>query len=315
MSIFSGDIGDVADTKILTGIVYSRMHNGAPNLNDPLQLVVYSNNVSSAGAGAGTHIAPIMILPFPLKSGVNRIRLLDFSEYPTIFDDVDLFFPTQLVNDPREWTKDKPDVKTIGNYKTSIARLSDFPKLQRDFAIRQSIIDLLTEHYSRGFGFIICQILHAGIRGLLAYVHEIRSDGRLFIPTRRYHNKRVAYDISRFEEQDSTETDSNDIYSLRDDQYLSLYTKRIQMADTSLPPAQLDWDHDIYVINFARIAQNVLISRPGVSYTLAAENRVKNSNNYLRKKLLPQSIALGKIISMHKLHIMSVYKYNHDIII
>jgi hypothetical protein len=372
MCIFSGAVTHVANTKILVGIVYPsslqvREIGGAkkgvkiPDYSSPFQLTVYSNQVGLGGetpleesleVSHRQEYQPAMVLPFPLKKGANRIKILDFSKYAKIFEDLDLLFPHDLEGATRSQDtysfsnsiKDEAplEIHYVGSYQASIVpNWESFDRLQYNhFNLSPDTKELLGRYYRRGFGFMVCQLTRTARDDHqyhpFAYIHEIREDHRLFIPTRHYHkhvdpnpyakyhtltnpNPRYSALSSRSESEEG-----DDLQEVQDmfmktltleDRFLEIHAKKNKMTEDRAAPA-VDWDHEIYVVNFPRVLQNPLLqNKPGVRIIEGNKNRIHNVYTYLDSTLMPKEIAFGKIKFMFKIKITPVYKYNHDILV
>jgi hypothetical protein len=356
MCIFDGNIDNVSGTKIFTSIVYpakliSKNVNGMTKgykmpVGNPLQMVIYSNNVQIAYMDKYTDVdvpgiripSTAMILPFPLIKGENRVKILDMSKYENFFDDIDMVFPT-LKNSGFRGMLSTNDgelpVQHIGNYKASIVpNLNSFDKLQyNEFNLKPDVKELLRKYYSNGYGFMVCILNKKSSRESqfhpFAYVHEIRSDGRIFIPTRHYHKKTVSNPYSRYhnpvdeintnhDDNDNNDNDevsevSNYIYGtlMIDDKWMKLTSKKHDLQSYR-EKTEIDWDHEIYVVNFPRLLKNSLLQKPGVRITNGDLNKLVNFYTYVEASKLPREIVLTKPVSLFKIKIDGNYKYNHD---
>jgi hypothetical protein len=327
MCIFSGIIEHVSNTKILVSVVYPsaleyRSINGVkkgiktPQYNSPFQLTVYSNR-----AAFDAENAPTMILPFPLKHGKNRVKLLDFSRYSKIFEDLDLLFPMEEDQQSFSMNFDEDDeviaVQYIGDYKASIApNFAAISKVSNEFKIVTETKDILEKYYKTGYGFIVCELtVHNQQYSPFAYLHEIRDDRKLFVPTRHFHSHQSASYKLNSELIDDSELDDFYTKTLNEkDAYLEIYEKRLNKPKPQIAAA--DWDHEIFVINFPRITKNPLfIGKPGLKVIPADSARIANVFTYLDSGLIPTEIAFGKIKFAYKMVVTPVYKYNHDFLI
>lgn len=220
MCIIDGPVKHVSNTKILVAPVYQARIVKKTNDDEgsklykqpfgrPMQLTIYSNQVdrddSMLDNEMGVMVRPVaMILPFPLIKGKNRVKLLDLSRYKNIFEDLELLFPDasefEYTNSTRsnsysfDAKEQKLEVYYVGSYKASIVpRFEAFDQLQyKEFNLSPDVKELLRSYYAKGFGFVVCIMSKSGSGSQyhpFAYVHEIREDGRLFVPTRHYHRK------------------------------------------------------------------------------------------------------------------------------
>lgn len=211
MCIFSGAVSNVSTTKILVSPVYQAeivtrreretVRKFKKPVGKPMQLVVYSNKVvldpNDRDNVTGVRNGAAMILPFPLIKGYNRVAVLDMSRYTNFFDDVELLFPLTRSSNGDMIAYDMElansqgmiSVMDIGSYKASIVpKYHDFARLQfGEFNLDSSVSKLLERYYSRDYGFVVCILKPQATYHPFAYVHELRSNGELFVPTRHYH--------------------------------------------------------------------------------------------------------------------------------
>lgn len=212
MCIFSGSVESVASTKILVSKVFQteiveqkekgKKRKFKKPVGKPLQLVVYCNKVVLDPAAhdsiSGTPGGTAMILPFPLIKGKNRIAALNMSLYENFFDDVDLLFPipqkSREFSNSYSLTDGVIDVMKVGSYNVSIVPNYDhFVNLQFDkFNLHPDVTKLLGRYYGKNYGFMVCVLRPQAVYHPFAYVHEIRNNGELFIPTRHYHGNTSA---------------------------------------------------------------------------------------------------------------------------
>jgi hypothetical protein len=334
MCIFSGIIEHVSNTKILVSVIYpselkykniNGLEKGVkmPKYERPFQLTVYSNKTAF-----DTAIKPTMILPFPLKRGGNQVKLLNFCNYARIFEDLDLLFPIDEIEMNATFSNNFDDeeiaVEYIGDYKASI--VPNFDAIahvsKKEFSIAQETVDLLGKYYKTGYGFIVCELtVHNKQYSPFAYMHEIRDDRKLFVPTRHFHshsepNITYKYDSGLLENDESYDLDDFYARTLNTkDKYLEIYEKRLfKQPATKIDP--VDWDHEIYIINFPRIMHNPLYqNKAGLKVIEADSARIKNVFTYLNSSSMPSEIAFGKIKFAYKIVVTPIYKYNHDFLI
>ena len=354
MPIFNGNIENVNHTKIFTSIVYpsklvTKKVNGSVKgykipVGKPLQLVIYSNNVQVQvlekyvdSDVPGLKFSPTaMILPFPLIKGNNRVKILDMSKYNNFFDDIDMVFPTIKGEGFRGMLNNYDDdemleVRNYGIYKASIVpNFNSFDRLPyNEFNLKPDVKELLKKYYSQGYGFVICILNNKNIKSSqfhpFAYVHEIRNDGRLFIPTRHYHKKITSNPYSKYhnpneniniekedEDEDINEV-SNYLYGtlMVDDKWMQLNARRKDLQSYR-EKEEIDWDHEIYVVNFPRLTKNPLLLKPGVRIINGDLNKLVNFYTYVEASRLPKEIVLTKPTYLYKIKIDGNYKYNHD---
>lgn len=364
MCIFSGEIEHVSNTKIFTSVVYpSRMVikkvNGVQKgfkipEGKPLQIIIYSNSVQSSDFTklVDTNVPGIktpmsaMILPVPLIKGSNRIKILDMSKYGNFFEDIDMVFPSTstngfrgLINQSYGLDEDGMlNIEYVGNYKASIVpNFKSFDKLKYDeFNLTADVKKLLQNYYKDGFAFIVCILNNKNSKPSqfhpFAYVHELRTDGRIFIPTRHYHKKIGSNPFAKYynptdaayapvekstrEDKDETDEVNDYIYGtlMVDDKWMKLTAKRKDLQSYR-EKEELDWDHEIYVVNFPRLTKNALLKKPGVRIINGDLNRLVNFYTYIEASKLPKEIVLTKPAYLFKIKIDGNYKYNHDLYI
>jgi len=324
MCIFSGSIREVSSTKILVSYVYPSqlVHVTDPNgkirtfkkktSNKPMQLVVYANSVE-----INSSISPVaMILPFP-SNGRPKIKLLDFSRYESLFEHLESMFPQKISNDySNSFSDDGPiEVLNVGSYKASVVpNLKAFDKLQfNQFGISSEVKNLLSRYYDKNYGFVVCILKADAKYHPFGYIHELRHDNRLFIPTRHFHGGSRDSEISHATEDETSDelTDFMQRSLLAEDEWIRHKVKKNKIRNT----AKLDWDHDIYIINVNRAKQNKMFQQNYMSITSASASKVANYNKYLKLDRIPNFITFGKITDILKLNVHSGYQKNHDIII
>ncbi len=322
MSIISGDIREVSSTKILVSVVYptklvEKIQDGVKKIykvgeGKPLQLTVYSNKVDLGSESAA------MILPFPLISGKNRVKIINMEKYDNIFEDIDLLFPMENPSIFGSGIGQDSEIQTenIGKYKVSLV-----PNLKsiEKFELKPDVKKLLSQYYPKGFGFIVC-ILNSKVKAEyipLAYIHEICSDERLFIPTRHYHTHvNIQNDYrSGFSKEDKDQSEYEDlIYKTLtlNDEWMNLNAKKNNPANMRSKQT-VDWNHNIYVINFPRIKLNPLLKHLGVKITtICPENKFYAA---VESDRLPLEFIFSKPVYVHKITVNNSYKYNHDLFI
>jgi hypothetical protein len=391
MCIFSGSVESVAATKILVSQVYQtqiveQKEKGKKKrykkpVGKPLQLVVYSNKVildpTAHDSIAGTPGGTAMILPFPLIKGNNRVAVLDMSNYENFFDDIELLFPIpQTQSYSNSILSDAIDVVKVGSYNVSIVpNYENFIHLQFDkFNLHPDVTNLLKRYYSHNYGFMVCVLRPQARYHPFAYVHEIRNNGELFVPTRHFHGDTSAGTkfgttmghsvFGKFHDRTDVQGDAhaddqhdersglimddlnlkNNFYdTLMDgDEYISHQMRRTAMGGTPAKQPKkhskrqgvqvldatqahpvrrghdandLDWDHEIYIVNRPTAFSDSILRKPGVSGFAASSGRIEQVANYIDFKRMPNDIAFGSIQSIMKLVITKTYSENHDLFV
>jgi hypothetical protein len=342
MCIFSGPVGAVSRTNILVGAVMQshivtvrdgrggsrRVRRPVPD-RPPMQLTIYSNTVQLNSGSRGEPTA--MILPFPLIKGKNRVKLYDLSKYPKLFKDLDKMF-TRVTKGMNSFSFDSDSssrlkIHNVGSYKASIVpNYESFKKLEiSKFNISPSVIKLLSQFYSEGFGFIVCQIRQNATYHPFGYTHEMRPDGKMWVPTRHHHghvdgNLVKYHDVQTRMPGDEYDEDVNSINShmartLADGDAYMRHTVRRNTLSTYMDRPKIDWDHSIYVINFSRITRDPRYQQDHMSITSADPGRIYKHQDYIKLNKFPNSFILPQIKSMHRLNIYSGYPHNHDLLI
>jgi Zinc finger, ZZ type len=157
------------------------------------QLIVYENNVEQMGRNA-------MVLPVP--SG-DPIALMDLSRYKgNVWEDCESMFPKpprspDFGGESHAWSyqsKAPLPVQRVGGYNcTIVPTMSDFNRLAENvFSLPSDIEEVLKDHYSSGFSFIVCAFQHEVKAHPIAYTSGRLPDGSLFIPTRHAHSAGAA---------------------------------------------------------------------------------------------------------------------------
>lgn len=329
MCIFSGEIQSVSGTKILVAPVYGckletyRKHGVDKQrkvpVGSPLQLTVYSNTVSHTPSDNAT----AMVLPVPLITGPNRFKFVNLQNYSDLFEDLEMMFPKMRsqtrTNSADTNSTDEIPVVQVGSYKASLVnKLRDFSKLNGVFSLDPGTAEILRKYYATGYAFVVCQ-LNPDVTEFtyhpFAYVHELRRDGQLFVPTRHYHDVAstglYVQNAVHFEESQ----DLNEYYMHAinmEDKWISHAFRRKNPPKRA--SANLDWDHTIYVIN-ANVKRNKLLGKMGSPVTPAKPECVREPYLYLNYSKLPTSLSFGKIRSCNKVEINSSFKYNCDLFI
>jgi len=321
MCIFSGPVSSVSKTKIATFCCYDsevkkiNKRNYKSKKGNPLQLIIYENKVN-------INSEPVaMILPFPLIKGVNRIKLVDLSEYPNIMDDIEDLFPyDNLV--AQAYSNSLSDgapipVLHVGSYKVSIVpKFSEFTNLQfNQFGLSPDTHKLLEQYYSEDFGFIVCIIENSKKFHPIAYVHE----GEIpFIPTRHYHRHTVP-------KPDLSEIDNEDVLEISAEMYSE---QQIMRSGNSRQPGaprpgrnissstnEADWDHSIFIFGYGPEKIKKAINGIGVKYTDIPHYNLENIKNRIDFSMFPEYLFFGTISRGTRMTINASYGGNHDIFI
>lgn len=200
MCIFNRPVIEVSQTKILV----------SPTVDDRA-LVIYENKVKrSGGSGFDDQIRVpsleslkgpknAMILPAPLKQE-HDIVMVDLSDPESFsFSDCEKCFLTARRVQKEYWQTESSrgarsaflEVVSVGAYQVSIAKnLEDIKRIDPSvFKVEENIYHLLSSHYRKGFGFVICCFdPNLGVKAHpIAYVCDKEDNGNLFVPCRHEH--------------------------------------------------------------------------------------------------------------------------------
>lgn len=324
MSIVSGDISAVSNVKILVARVYQskiidatdsygRKRRFKKPIGEPLQLTIISNKIelSRNPIDEFGKDSAVMILPVPLKKSRNRISIINLDNYECIFQDFSMLF-----------SKHQLFERCIGNYHTFLASNIDTLKNQHKVVISQDVIEQLEKYYGKGYAFILCVLKVGTTYHPLAYVHELRDDGRLFIPTRRFHGRcsespfLTDNKFSMYRDwKTSNETNLDDHYHdtlMLEDRIMQHQIKRrdVKLNNTEI---QNDWNHEIYIINHPQAITKK--NKNGFQVQVPKLDKLKNINKYIPMQNFPKQITFGGIKAVIRYKIDSKYTGNHDIFI
>jgi len=342
MCIFSGPVSHVSGTKIMISAVAQskivtirdkygktkRVRRAAEG-TQPLQLTVYSNTVSVNGMGEPT----AMILPFPLIKGKNRVQIMDLSKNKNMFKNLDKLFKSKrnkelIMQNALEYFDDADSiaVRNVGSYTTSIVpNFASFDKLQYNaFGLSADVKNLLKQYYAKEFGFIVCILRQDAEYHPFGYTHEIRADGKLFVPTRHFHGNNgganpFVYNEAQTRLPDEPQYDDGvdeiDEFMQRTISDTDPYLHHTLKHGTVRDVPDVDWDHSVYVINYSRILKDLHYKREYMEVKAADPGRLYNIDKYFDTTQFPGSIILPKITSVQRLNIFPGYKNNHDLLI
>ena len=351
--MFCGEISSVKKTRILVGKVYpcrlvdaedklGRARKFKQPFGNPLQLTVFSNQIGLARNPVDERgrSNTAMILPFPIVPDMkNRFKIFSMSEYGGIFDDVEMLFP-DLPEAPTRSEDLALPVMNIGSYSVSVAR--DLGTLERvnpeKFNISQDILALAKQYYPKNFGFIVCILRTNALYHPLGYVHEIRKDGKLFVPTRHHHvqdtnskysmnqfsryrewesgqNGEIdlgnmddnAYSGSRYGDSHRTSVDlDNHFYDtiMQEDKFMRYTIKRTDVDQKARQDVSIEWDHQIYFVNHDPRLKSIQLPLP---------DRIANVYSYLSMNQMPKEITFGGIKSIVRLVLGPTTPGNRDL--
>jgi hypothetical protein len=227
-----------------------------------------------------------------------------------------------LRNATNSYDDDTLEVHYVGSYKASIVpNFKSFGLVDTsEFNLAPDTKEILEKYYKSNYGFIVCQLM-ASRNGdnhkyhPFGYLHEIREDGRLFIPTRHYHKMNEFNPYTKYHlgvDDDNQDVSDHFMSTLSmEDKWLRLNIKKREFSTPKKKPIA-DWDHEVYVINCSRVRRNPLFSNKIGATVLQADS---DTRGYLKLNKLPENFVFGNISNVTKLIIDSSYKYNCDFIV
>lgn len=320
-NMISGSISSVSDTKILVARVYPaklvKMVKDGENVTvkiphgNAMQLVVYSNCVTKGHSRGPT----ALILPFPIPKNGGRFSFLHLDDFPDIFNKLDSMFKSEKSNFAEfERHFDSNILKNMGYYKVSVAsslrKLREISEANLDlFRLESSVMDKLKTYYKTGYGFVICVIDDSNIFRPFGYLHEMREDGSLFVPTRYFYNDTGNDPLNLEIDADDALESFNMKTILQEDKYLEMKLKRRAYNRE----ARIGWDHKIFVINKSSVAKSKLAEHKYVHVKVASRKKMKKVNIYLPAKNFPKSFTFKEIKTVTKIKISSGYTVNGDL--
>lgn len=347
--MFCGAVDEVTSTRMLVAPVYRAMIVQAKDKigrirrfkasadNKALQLVIYANTIrmNKNPIEMDGISRTAMVLPFPIRRGVkNRVAILDMS-YDNVFDDLDALFERDSVSVDiltRNPNGTRPDnmlpIRNVGSYIVSICSdIDDLSKVDSvAFAGVNGLIKFAKQYYPRGFGFIVCNLRFGAQYRPFAYCHELREDGKLFVPLRRCFTAST--------ERCAQQKIDKESFGSTDDGLLDYY-QSVLLGDTSLEMNEMNevnevnemnlddhvlrfthesgkisstncvWDHIVYIINrpYLDKAQKPMQTKFDVLYT------------FLNSNLIPRKITFGKIRAIQRIYLGKKRANNTDLYI
>lgn len=263
----------------------------APNANKDKQLTVYCNKVMTDSTNN------VMILPVP---NPDSVKFHDLSDYKDIFDDLAKTFAVStrglksytlsFSNSTEQYL---PTID-VGSYRiTLVPNVASLNAINpHEFGtVRAHIKRIMRKYYASGFGFVVCKLIPGKETEYhpLAYSHNLRSDGNLFVPTRHQHNGHNGHDNGPggydgdFSRVNFLETRTMPPRP---------YPIASFVAKESEEELESDWDHEIYSFNTTSDSGNVP----------ASTRRV-----YLKPNKIPD-FDLGSCKTCHKFEIHGIHE-------
>lgn len=361
--MIGGIIESIEHTKIFSSVVYPAKIEIRGNKKvkipegNPLQLIIYSTHINFYKKNdeldvPGSKVHPnLLILPFPLVSGSNRIKILNMKQYENFFDDVEMIFPTPTDDTFKGSLYKNLDLdETVTysqNYRTFV--LQNFQILFNRPEIPIDLKDFAGRYYKQNYGFIMVIIYDNYPLAPFAYVHELR-DQKLYIPLKSFYRtlgfnpysatksteivnpyydctKDFYNEVKENNKNNCDETIDNDIHLMKeiestnsflyktlmiDDEWLKINAKKKDLKSFK-DQSNIIWDHEIYIVNFPRILKNALLKKNGIKIINGDLNRLVNFYTYIENPKLPLEIALIKPKHLFKIKIDGNHKYNYDL--
>jgi len=237
MCLINDEVEKVSDTKLFV----SKSVDGAR------QITIYANSVSNKIQNNA------MVLPVP---DPDSVKFHDLSKYSSFFDDCDeLFYELtssnrsyglkNLANNCFDDVNDSfLEVLDVGSYSVSLAKnLTDLKRVDTTvFTLSNGLQKVLNTSYSgKNMGFIICKLKIGNDKyHPLAYSHSFI--GKLYIPTKHYH---------KADEDNSLMFSGYAPFSSGSNWNRDLKVTPMNRGK-SMDELADDWDHDIYVVNYAK---------------------------------------------------------------
>ena len=312
--MFSGDIKEISKTNILVSKVYpsrlvtatkdGRTHKYKNPDGQPLQLTIYSNQVELSSTPVDAHgiSNTFMIIPFPLRKDIkNRVKVLN-SKYEGLFDDVNCLF-TDADNI-------LPPIYNVGSYKVQV--LNSYTALA-GLNISDELYKKIGSYYSRGYGFLLCVLQLSAKYQPLMFIHELKQDNKLFVPTRHFCcNKTSKYlGVNVFSEYgDNTNLNEVESYHhdilMLGDKYIRHHIGRNHTTENGI----VNWDHRIYVVN-----SDIPKSRIGFKSEIPRNEKTRNISEYINLNNFPTNLTFGGIKRISRITIDNTYDRNCDLFI
>jgi len=204
MCIFIKPVREVKETRILV----------SPTKKNRV-LVIYENYVGidkGTGKANNSKITELeakqqnertsnaMILPAPLSAETNEINLFDLSKGKFDFKNCEKCFPVvKKLMQPQQQSRHCKSsqmsipVVSVGAYNVSIAKsINDLSMIDNSvFKLPENVAELLSTHYSKGFGFVVC--IFDSSKGIdphpMGYECDRDQNDGMFVPCLHEHGK------------------------------------------------------------------------------------------------------------------------------
>jgi len=202
---------------------------------------------------------------------------------------------------------------------------------------------IIRRYYSRNFGFIVCILQRSARYVPIAYVHELKKDGKLFVPVRQHHGfttdtsfisnsrfyKYHQPKCSAFSESTTTgntnygsgydnESINGYLYdtmlasdNIADDKIIQYQAKKTEHIDIST--SNVSREHKIYVINNEKLYNSKLKNTSGIKITYVGNKMMRNISNHIYMGNFPSEITFNNIKYICKVRIEKKYNGNQDL--
>lgn len=176
MCCFTGKVEEVKNTRI-----FARLRT------DGRQVLIYQMSVKAPQDLA-------MVLPIPVKkgSGENAVRFSDFSNYETVFKDLENCFPTWGFSvAPSNSSRGALSVVSVGAYDASfVPTIADFSRLDERFRLLEGVWEKLPGYAD--FGFAVFKLKPGNVEvHPMAFSFPTALAGTVFFPTLHIHDGKV----------------------------------------------------------------------------------------------------------------------------
>jgi len=348
MPLLSGDWKDLRNHHYLIGNVFpARLEkkpiNGKikvvklPVSTNPIQFTVYM-----AFGEVKTVMNNYIVLPVPAEA--KNCKIINLTEYPGIFEDVQLCFPRNEAT-TRLWSQLQDLQGSEHRRLTTVCEVIDWTTMHQK-PLSEDLLAVLRQYYAKNYCFVIIQVKAATVKqgwiGPIAFIHR-NSNTNLFIPTRHHFRSndlegrygRVDPVISRAWDlgDDTPYTQGHELLEFetkdpdpRDTRMLELIARR--KANKTVAPTRktptlyIDpeqvipvWDHKIYIWNRPSIVKNPFLSRVGCRLLAAEPDKTRKLASYLDPAKMPKNLCHGVIKHLHHICLATNYPLRLDLLI
>lgn len=180
MCCFTGPVKDVSNTKI-----FARMGPGVE------QYIAYAMSLESE-----TKLAMVLPIPVIAGSGEEAVKFINLQDYPALFDDLNLGFPSLRVYGGRAVAAVQPPqqklkVISVGSYEASfVPTIADFARLDERFRLPNDVWDKLPGYKKFGFAVFKLKAFHGPVHPM-AFSFPSSMLQSLFFPTLHIHDGQI----------------------------------------------------------------------------------------------------------------------------